>query len=180
MSKFSPEFKLNSVRLYLQEERSLSFFKDTYAIDSSTLLFWCQRFKCHGAQAFIKKHSYYSAHFKLDVLNYMAKNNLSKRQTVAYFDIRGGSNVISQWQQLYDKGGLAALEPQKKRRASMIKKSTTVTASQPLTLEQQLAQLRQENEYLKTENAYLKKLDDLLCQKEQSQKSVIQHKKKCK
>ena len=62
----------------------------------------------------------------------------------------------------------------------MIKKSTTLTVSQPLTLEQQLAQLRQENEYLKTENAYLKKLDDLLCQKEQSQKSVIQHKKKCK
>lgn len=172
MSKYNPEFKLTVVQECLKGGATVSFLSARHNIDQGTISSWCQRYKLHGIQAFAKKYTRYNAGFRLNALNYMVKNNLSRREAVAYFNIRGGTGVISHWQRLYDEGGLAALEPRPKGRPpKMTKKPIPIKTNKPLTAEQELEQLRKENAYLRAENDYLKKLDDLLQEKEQSQKT---------
>ena len=111
----------------------------------------------------------------------MEQHQLSLRETVAYFDIRGGAGVVSRWRRLYDLEGLIALESKPKGRPPTMSTSSRKTpSSSTLTSSQELTQLRKENEYLRAENAYLKKLDALLQQKELAQKTGRLLKKKRK
>lgn len=178
MAKYSAEFKLK-VALEAAQGVRIQSLAQVHGIDRSTLRSWLQRYQHHGSQAFIKKYSCYSAEFKRQVLTYMRQNQLSLRETVAYFDIRGGTSVVSQWERLYDEGGLAAFEPRPKGRPPSMKTPPhKPTKTRLPTNDEELAQLRKENEYLRAENAYLKKLDALLQQKEQAQKTGHLPKKK--
>lgn len=181
MAKYSEEFKLKVAREAAQGHVGIRTLSQIHGIDHSTLRYWLQRYHNHGNNAFVKKHSYYSAEFKLQVITHMKQNSLSSREAIAYFDIRGGTGVVSKWQKQYDEGGFTALEPRPKGRLPKMKipKPQQAKTSVP-TGDQELAQLRKENEYLRAENAYLKKLDALLQKKEQAQKAGLLPKKKHK
>ena len=166
MAKYSPEFKLKVTLEAVQDHLSVAVLSHLYGIDKSATRYWLQRYQCHGSQAFTREYSTYSAEYKLQVLTYMKQNQLSLREMAAYFDIRGGADVVSQWERLYDGGGLAALEPRPKGRPPIMKKLPLMPTKSSLpTNDEELTQLRKENEYLRAENAYLKKLDALLQQK---------------
>lgn len=181
MAKYSAELKLQVTLEATQSKTSLISLARKYAVDLAALRYWLQRYQYHGDQAFVKKHSRYSAEFKQQVLTHMEHHRLSLRETVAYFDIRGGAGVVSRWRRQYDLGGFTALEPKSKERPLPMSTSPHKTpSSSTLTPSQELEQLRKENEYLRTENAYLKKLDALFQQKELAQKTGRLPKKKRK
>lgn len=46
--------------------------------------------------------------------------SLSRHETIAVFNIRDGSSVVSHWQRQYDLEGIRALEPRPKGRPPLI------------------------------------------------------------
>lgn len=180
MSKYSSEFKISVAREYLQGNVGTTYLASKYGLNESMVRFWCSRYQLHGAKAFTKTYSNYTPEFKISVLEHMAKHHLSYTQTAVFFDLRGGSGVVSQWQRLYDKGGINALKPRQKGRPKTMKKTPKPSSIKPTSAEQELEALRAEVAYLRAENDYLKKLDDLLREKEQSVKKPSQIKKKPK
>jgi transposase len=105
----------------------------------------------------------------------MWQQELSYRQVVALFDLRGGTGVVANWERLYDEGGLDALEPKPRGRP---KKMKTPETPVPVPVQPQdtrtLEDLRKENDYLRAEVAYLKKLDALV----RAQKQAVPPKRK--
>ena len=178
MTKYSPKFKEKLAREYHESSIGITSLANQYGLSESMLHSWCQRYQVHGAKAFERKYSAYSAKFKLSVLKHMKKHQLSYRKTAAYFDLRGGHSVVSKWQRLYDEGGIKALEPRRKGRPAKMKKPSKSPSKDLSPAEQELKSLQEEVAYLRAENAYLKKLDDLLRQKEQSLKNTSKRKKK--
>ena len=114
MSKYSPEFKEKLARKYHESNIGITSLANQYGLSVGMLLSWYQRYQVHGAQAFVKKYGAYSAKFKVSVLVYMKKHQLSYRETAAYFNLRGGHSVVSKWQRVYDEGDIQALEPRRK------------------------------------------------------------------
>jgi len=171
MSKYTADFKLQIVQEYLGSAIGLTSLANKYGLQSSIIRFWCQRYRIHGLAAFERKYSTYTVDFKLSVLRHMKKHSLSLQETAAYFDLRGGSSVVSKWQRLYDEGGIDALKPRPKGRPKKMKSPIKKLDKNLSPAEQELKKLQREVEYLRAENAYLKKLDDLLRQKEQSKKN---------
>lgn len=110
MSKYSAELKLRLVQTYESRQLSALAIREQFGVSARMLLSWSQRFHYHGVAAFTKKHSYYDATFTLYVLQYQQQHRLSGHETVAVFNIRGGSGVVSQWRRQYDLGGRRALE----------------------------------------------------------------------
>jgi transposase len=93
----------------------------------------------------------------------MWQEELSYRQVVTLFDLRGGTGVISGWERLYHQGGLDALQPKPRGRPKEMKPPEPTEAVAQQAADTRTAQeLRQENEYLRAEVAYLKKLDALV------------------
>ena len=86
MSKYSPEFKEKLVREYHESDIGITSLANRHGLSAGMLQSWYQRYRVHGAQVFEKKYSVYSAKFKLSVLRHMTKNQLSYRETAAYFD----------------------------------------------------------------------------------------------
>jgi len=95
------------------------------------------------------------------VLQRMRHEELSARQAVVLFDIRGGTGVISAWQRRYHEGGLDALKP-KPREMKTPKPKPPQLQSPQADDAHDLETLRKENEYLRAEVAYLKKLEALV------------------
>lgn len=178
MSKYSPEFKERLVREYHESGVGITNLANQHGLSAGMLLSWCQSYQAHGAQAFEKKYSSYSAKFKISVLKHLKKHQLSYRETAAFFDLRGGHGVVGKWQRLYDEGGIKALEPRRKGRPAKMKKPSKSPSKDLSPAEQELKSLQEEVAYLRAENAYLKKLEDLLRQKEQSLKNTSTRKKK--
>lgn len=75
MSKYSPEFKEKLVREYHESDIGITSLANRHGLSAGMLQSWYQRYRVHGAQAFKKKYSVYSAKFKLSVLRHMKKIN---------------------------------------------------------------------------------------------------------
>ena len=131
-------------------------------IDASTLRCWVASYRSHGQTGLTKKYGYYSAAFKLDVLQRARSESLSDRQAAALFNICSIGN-IGIWRRQYTEGGLDALESKRRGRPNIMKKQLSIQPAPPQdqdcrTLEDAL----KENEYLRAEVAYLKKLKALI------------------
>lgn len=159
MSKYNSAFKLSLVRQALKTNNSAGEIAQRYGVESSIVRFWVELYRHHGEYGLNKKHSHYSAAFKLSVLTFIKRNHISQRQAAAIFNIRS-SACISTWQAQYNRGGLKALYPKRLGRPAMSRKSAPQNDHQ-LSREELLKEL----EYLRAENAYLKKLDALLKEK---------------
>lgn len=161
-NRYDEWFKLLVVQQSLREDSSLREVARQHGLDHSLVRKWRESYRQHGAPGLSKKHSHYSAAFKLEVLERMWRDGLSRRQAAALFDIRG-DGAIGIWEQQYHSGGLTALSPKRKGRRPMVKKPPSPPP--PPDEERSHEELLKELAYLRAENAYLKKLDALAREK---------------
>jgi len=163
MAKHNEDFKRAIVQEYLAGSRGYRALGAKYEVDQATIRKWVTSYHHHGDAGLCKKFSRYSAEFKLSVLQRMWKEELSCRQAIALFDIRGGTGVVSTWERQYHEGGLDALKPKPRGRPTTMTRPDTPKPELPMPEEARtLEQLEKENELLRAEVAYLKKLDALV------------------
>lgn len=173
MSKHSQAFKRQVIESYLSGQSGYSASAQRYGIDNSTVRKWVAAYRLHGESALTKKYTYYSAPFKLSVLQPMCEHALSHREVAAGFDIRNPSSV-GQWEHKYYSGRRAALVPGPKGRRKKMPKTPVTPPLAPEGQTRSLEDVLAENAYLRMEVAYLKKLDALI----QAKKLAAQKKKR--
>jgi len=116
------------------------------------------------------------AQFKLDLLQSIALEKISRTQACIRFGLRGGTGVIAAWQRQYHEGGIDALKAKRKGRPPNMKTNKPASAPAPSNsthsdtpdAQRSLQDVLKENEYLRAEVAYLKKLRALRQEKEQA------------
>ena len=170
MGKYSYRVKLAATRDYCRGNGGLKRVARHHRVNVASLRNWVALYRVHGEPALrTKERKYYSAKFKLSVLQRMQRDMLSKRQAGALFNIRN-RDMIDLWARAYEAGGFAALEPySKEQRTPTVKQLDTGPKTNEIEDESRsrrdlLAELQQ----LRMENAYLKKLE-ALAQAEQQQ-----------
>jgi transposase len=129
MARYKEEFKLRVVEQYISGLWSLSELSTRHKLDSATIRSWVASYRHHGPSGVRKKFSHYSAQFKLSVLQRMWREGLSRRQTTALFDLRGGTGVVAAWERQYHGGGLDALKPKPRGRP----KTMTTPSPKPVS-----------------------------------------------
>lgn len=159
MARYDETFKLQVVQHCLREICSQTEVARQWGVDQATVRHWVALYHHHGLRGLRRKYSPRSADFKLRVLEHMWREGLSRRQTAALFDIRERA-AIGRWEEQYHTGGLTALEPRRKGRRPMPRK----TPPPPPRADQERShdELLEELAYLRAENAYLKKLEALI------------------
>lgn len=149
MSKFTFREKQLAVNLYLQGVSSDKIVNDLNIASRSQLLFWVKQYKKYGANALKekKRHQEYDVEFKLEVLDWKAKNKASYEATALHFGI-SSSSIIYKWHKLDAQGALAT----PKRRGRPRKSLESMTPE-----ERELKILRDQNQALLQEINRLKK-----------------------
>lgn len=164
MSKRYDEwFKLQVAQQCLHDGTSLREVARQHGLDHSLVRTWRESYCQHGVEGLRTTYTHRSAAFKLQVLETMWREGLSRRQTEALFDIRE-RGAIGRWERQYHSGGLTALEPKRKRRRTMTRKPPSPSPRPDDERSQE--ELLEELAYLRAENAYLKKLDALIREQE--------------
>ena len=165
MAKFTPEEKLQAALRYLEGKESSREIAKSIGTDHKAVLKWAKQYEYNGVETFVKQCTYYSAQFKLDVLNFMIENGTSLLETAAIFKIATPS-TLSSWKKQFETKGCDALQSRKKGRPSM-KKETNKQPKQapvegsPEALQAEINRLRMENEYLKKLNALVQAKEKL-------------------
>jgi transposase len=158
MSKYSKQFKLKVVKEFLKYG-GLKRVAHLFDISHSDVRKWTLAYQAHGHSGLSLKWQRYSPQFKLQVLQYMAKHQVSAQPTAAHFGI-GSMTTILQWQRLYNESGITALEPKSKGRLPMSQFNIKALLKKPIS-ELTPEELRRRLEYAEAEAAYLKKLEAL-------------------
>jgi transposase len=169
MTKYDEKFKRRLVDQYLSGLAGMDTLAKTNGIHKSMLHRWVAAYRARGVAGLRKKHTSYSAEFKMSVLQHMWDHELSYVQVNAIFDLREAGGV-SRWERQYHEGGFDTLEPRRKGRPPNMPttKPLQTPASEPSQDARSKEELLKENEYLRAEVAYLKKLDALLRAKQQA------------
>ena len=173
MAKYDESYKLKVVQGYVPGQRGFRALAHTHGLDQATVRRWVKSYQQHGLTGLRKKFSLYSADFKLAVLQRMWREELSARETIALFDIRGGPGVIGTWERQYHGGGLQALAPQPRGRPKKMPNLSVAKPAEPETGSsaddtRSHEDLLKEVKYLRAEVAYLKKLEALVQAKKQA------------
>ena len=169
MSKYSLSFKLKVVQHYLSGQEGQKATAKRFGIDHSTVRKWSAVWKLHGEAGLRTRHFTYSPAFKESVILHMREHRLSVREVCAKFTIPAFSTV-SQWERLYDEGGLEALTASRRRKKTMPERPENhpVPPLQPPLAPDE----REELEQLRAEVAYLKKLQALLRERSTSGRGI--------
>jgi len=159
MAKYSDRKKIEAARDYCSGQLGLRQVAQRHRVNVASLRLWAAAYRLHGARGVqTKERRFYTADFKLRVLQRMHSERLSCRQAAALFNVRR-HDMIGSWQRAYETGGVAALHPG--ARVTAMPKHSKPEGGRPpdqaRTREQLLEELRQ----LRMENAYLKKLKAL-------------------
>lgn len=152
MKKYRTEFKLEVVQSFLAGEGGAKLLARRGSIPEEKIRTWVSHYRPHGIDGLRPKRSAYSAQFKLQVLSYQDRVQLSSRQVAVIYDTRNPNQVVI-WRRNLDQGGVEALGSKKQGRPSVKpERSRTVPAN---TAIKDLTQtLREENERLRAEVAY--------------------------
>jgi transposase len=156
MAKYDYEFKLKVVMSYLNGEGGYASVAKHYGVSHDVLVIrWVNAYKSLGKDGLKRKnkHACYPIQFKLDVLNYMIKNNYSEQETANHFGLNNPP-LIATWKYKFLNGGIDALEKSK----GILLMTKNKVENKLLTREQEL---EHENQLLKAELAFLKKLHAL-------------------
>ena len=169
MSKYDEQFKLSVVQSYETGRQGFKSVAQRYGLDHAMVRHWVASYRQHGVSGLRKKFSHYSAEFKMSVLRRMQQEELSARQAITLFDIRGGAGVVADWQRRYHEQGLAGLQPKPRGRSKTMSVPQPPKPANPMPDDARSREdLVEEVQYLRTEVAYLKKLRALLQAKEQA------------
>lgn len=158
MSKHNKQFKLKVVQEFLKSG-GLKRVAHLFGISHSDVRKWTLAYRSHGHSGLTPSDQRYSPQFKLQVLQYMAKNQLSARPAAAHFGV-GSMTTILQWQKLYNEGGITALANRPRGRPPMSQLNIKALLKKPVS-ELTPEELRRRLEYAEAEAAYLKKLEAL-------------------
>lgn len=167
MTRFTLEFKLGVVEHFLSGQDGQKATARKFGTDHSAVRKWVAAYQLHGIAGLEpKRYKIHSAEFKESVILHMRQHNLSARTTAAHFNI--AIPPIRQWETLYDKGGLHALEPRISGglRMDISVKTPLNSSNQRPATDLSPDELLAELEYLRAENACLKKLQALIQEKE--------------
>jgi len=164
MAKHDEKFKLKLVRRYLAGGIGTGALAREYGVARTRVRQWIVEYELHGLAGLRRKgHTQYSAQFKLEALQRMQREHLSRTQLRIILGIKD-PGAIARWERQYHEGGFPALLPRPKGRPP---KMTNLPPAQPTPPDAEpdsrtREQLLKENEYLRAEVAYLKKLDALI------------------
>lgn len=164
MSKLSDEDKANIVAHYLNSGDGFKLTAREFGVDKSTVRLLVLKYNEDGANALIKKSRSYDTQFKIHVLEYQRKYNLSDVKTCTLFKI-STTSLLRNWRKKYCEGGYCLLDSDKRGDP---KTMTKKQKEKQITEKSELEKLREENEYLRMENAILKKLRALIREEEKS------------
>ena len=164
MAKYNQKFKLEVVKEYLKATASYNAIVKKYKISSKSVVQdWVNSYQLNGEDGL--KHrttkKAYTGDFKFRVIQYRQINGLSYLQTANHFKLHSGS-MVSNWQQLYNRGGYAALHKSVVRPSNLPKQSKVPLPDVDVTEREELIRLREEIEYLKMSIEYEKKLEALV------------------
>lgn len=159
--------KIQAVKKYLEGVEGHKPIARAIGVTPGVFMNWIRQYQYHGEKAVEKRYTTYTAEDKLEVLQYMNEHGTSHRETAAIFNIPAPSSLL-QWEKQYETEGVDALNPKKKGRPLMEKKTKNETKKQ-LSAGGSVEALQAEVERLRMENAYLKKLMALVQSKENHQ-----------
>ncbi len=160
MRKYETEFKLKVVKSFLNGDGGAKLLARQWSVPEEKIRTWVSHYRLHGIDGLRPKRSKYSAQFKLQVLSYQDREQLSCRQVAAVYDIRNPNQVVT-WRRKLDEGGVQAFGTWEQEHSSMKNEQRSpVPPSAAITDSAQA--LREENERLRAEVAYLKKLQALI------------------
>lgn len=163
--KYSYEFKLKLVEEYFSgRSGGIKKLSKQYNVPCSSLNRWVHLYEHHGSEGLLKAPGTYSGEFKLHVVEYMHKMNLSLTQTAAHFCIPQDCTV-AKWERIYYEEGPEALLKERRGRKNMGKKKTVRPKKNVNENEDLLAEVQR----LRMENEYLKKLIALVQEREKSE-----------
>jgi transposase len=164
-SKYSLEQKLSVVRSVLSGKDSLTSAARKMGGNDKSVQRWVNLYKKYGKKGLELRNGTYDGEFKVRVIKYMLKKQLSLLQTSSFFGIPH-DNSVGRWLKIYESlgaGGLL-LENRGRKKSIMAKKTKKSNKGISNPKDEKLAALQAENEYLRAELALLKKLDALIQQ----------------
>lgn len=165
MRKHTEQFKLAVTQHYLGGLDGYGAVAQHHGIGKALLRRWVAFYRSHGADAFTRKTTSYTADFKLAALEHMWKNKLSYAATAAIFNIRGQC-YLGIWERRFRDGGIDALQPRPRGRPKNMpdpdNKKPPAPVPAPADESRTREELVTELNYLRMENAYLKKLKALV------------------
>lgn len=162
MGRYSDRAKLAAAEDYCRGYLGLREVARRHGVNVASLRLWAAAYRIHGAAGVrTKSRKFYSAEFKLSVLQRMRSEGLSRRQAAALFNVRR-HDMIGAWQRAYESGGVAALHWRAEFRCkAMVEQSKDEYADRKRADTRTRQELLDEIEQLRMENAYLKKLKAL-------------------
>ena len=159
MAKYSIELKLEVINYCKENNCGSRVCAKHFNIDVSTIKLWRRKYEKWGVKGLLKNKRTYDGNFKLSVIEYMHKNNLSLRETMLHFNLSGIS-LIQKWEYIYNtKGSQVFLNsnPEKNVNNNMSENNKKNNKKVNEHLLNELEYLRMENEYLKKLNALVQK-----------------------
>ena len=162
MSKYNKEFKLKAVKEYLKGKDSYNSLARRLGISEPKLEMWIKKYERFGEKGLERNKVSYNGNFKLNVVKYMHKNNLSANETAIHFNL-SGCNIVCKWERIYYEEGPQELFTERRGRKLNMSKSKKKLSKE---VEEDLIE---EVQRLRMENAYLKKLQALVQQRNNPQ-----------
>lgn len=159
--KYDYAFKLECVELVLKKHFTADYVSKLKGPDKSNIHSWVMFYKAYGKASLVpRKNKNYSLAFKQKVLNAIAKESLSLKESCLRFNIPT-SSIILRWKKDFANFGVEGLRPKPKGRIKSMSnyKGKKHKSEKPLTREEELLK---ENERLRCENELLKKLQALV------------------
>lgn len=164
--KFTKQEVIQAVRRVLEEKQSIQSSAKSIGMSKTLLLSYVQRAREHGYGCLdrptnIKK---YSGDFKIQVVEYGRKNQLSCNATAAHFNL--ARSTVQKWERIYLEEGASALSEDHRGQYTMSNKKI----GRPPKLEKQVEEdIIAENQRLRMENEFLKKLNALVREREEQE-----------
>ena len=164
------EAKLMIVKYVLEEHHSIWEASDFFGVAYQTIRIWVKHYENEGISGLSIKNKTYSGEFRVYVVEYMRKHNLSLVQTAIHFSLPDHTRVRV-WNKLYDEKGPQYLMEEHRGRIKM-KENKSNKNVKNCKVNPTEKELLKRIEYLEIENAYLKKLNALIQNKEKSKKKT--------
>ena len=161
--------RIQKVEIYEKRKsgQSVRALCDEYGINSSNVRYLVRLIDQHGVTVLSSgKNRYYSPEFKLDVINRILVDKESIDGVAIELGLRS-DGMIHNWIKKYKNNGYNVIE-RKRGKPPMTKHKTK--PNEPLTIEQELKELKRKNRYLEAENEYLKKLNAVVKQRVEREK----------
>ena len=108
MAKYTYEEKLAAAKRVVDEGMSCKFSALILGTAEEQVRRWAKRYKAFGPQGLQAKRERYDGAFKVSVVEYMHKHQLSKFETAVKFGIPH-DNTIGSWNRIYCEEGPEAL-----------------------------------------------------------------------